>query len=159
MTVDNDTKYSGLEQAQAYVVPSYQFMLSRLEAVDSRLQTVVAFVATVTLAVPAMSRALQPAISFESAWFVSAVVLALATIALGSAVRLSGALSLVNPATVYAQWLHLSQWEFQRHALYYAGQHFEANGALVNRKARGVFVMTSLFLLELICLFVWIARA
>ena len=113
--VDNSTQYPGLAQAQAYVIPSYQFMLSRLEAVDSRLQTVVAFVATVTLAVPAMSRALQPTISFESAWFVSAIGLALATVALGSVVRLSGAMSLVNPNTVYEQWLHLSQWEFQRH--------------------------------------------
>ena len=106
-----------------------------------------------------MSRAIQPTLSFSSSWFVAAMGLAVLVIFLGSLIRLSGTLSLLDPMVVHNKWLHLSEWEFRQHALYFAGEDFDRNVRLVNRKARGVTAMTVLFFAELLCLFVWIGRA
>jgi hypothetical protein len=155
----NESNYPGVEGAQMFVIPSYQFMLSRLEAVDSRLHTLVAFVATVTLAIPTIGRALNSTASFTSAFFLLAIGLALLAIALGVVVRVRGAILLPDPLACYNEWHHLSKWEFQRDALYFAGQHYHANRDLIHRKAKGVFAMSLIFLAELACLLLWVLLA
>jgi hypothetical protein len=149
--------WPSVQGAQMFVIPSYQFMLSRLEAVDSRLHTLVSFVATVTLAVPAVGRSVNAAVAFRSHWFLAGMTAALLSVCIGFAMRVWGSLALPSPAKIYERTLHLSSWEFQRDTIFFAGQHFDANARLVNTKANGVLAMSMLFLAELACLFLWFA--
>ena len=66
-------QYPGVESAQAYILPSYEWMLTRIESADSRIQTLVAFVATTTLAVPTIGVSLRDGISLGSGWFLAAL--------------------------------------------------------------------------------------
>ena len=144
--------YPAVESAQVFVIPSYQWMVARAEAADSRIQTLLAFAATVTFAVTTLARNTA---SFQSAWFAAAIAIAALIAIIGMIARVSGALSLPNPQRFFEKWYHLSAFEFQKNALYFAGQHFQSNLTLVNRKSMAATVMTGLFLCEIACLVVW----
>lgn len=151
----NEQEWPGVAPAQAFVIPSYQWMVARFEAADSRLQTLLTFVATVTFAIPTVSRALRPDISLGSRWFVTALVLAAVITVVGVVARLSGVLTLASPKVIYQQSLGLTEWEFQRDALHFAGEHYEKNRRAVNRKAAAAAVMAVLFVGELASFFIW----
>jgi hypothetical protein len=159
LTETPENAWPAVEAAQVFVLPSYQWAIARVDAVDSRIQALMTFVATVTLGIPTLSRAFASAISFKTPWIIVAVVIAIAVVTDGMLGRTRGALSLVDPMSLYNTSLGLSKWEFQRDALYHAGKHLATNVALVEAKVAVLNRMTWLFLLELALLFVWIARA
>ncbi len=66
MSGDGEQEWAGTKPAQAYILPSYQWMLSRIEAADSRIHTLLTFVATVTFAVPTLGKAIRPDIPLGS---------------------------------------------------------------------------------------------
>jgi hypothetical protein len=150
-------KFPGVEPAQVFVVPSYTWMLSRVEAADSRLHTLTAFVATVTLAIPATSRAIDSSLTFNSGWFVFGVALAVASVAIGIFARVYGVIHIASPTLLFKRTLHLSKWEFQKDALYRAGEAFDHNRRLVEIKANAVLAMGVLFVVEVVSLLLWIA--
>jgi hypothetical protein len=156
---ENERTYPAVEQAQVFVLPSYQWMLTRIEAADSRIQALVALAATVAFAAPAIGKTIDPSISFRSRWLLGALGLALAVVTTGTIARLRGGLNLVNPSIVYDGWLHLSQWQFQRDALYWAGKHFDANAKLVHTKSTVLTGMTVTLALAVLMLAVWIVTA
>jgi hypothetical protein len=149
-------QYPGVEPAQAFILPSYQWAVTRLEAIDSRIQALVTACITVTLAIPAIRGAVHPAADFHSWWFVSAVIAAALTLVAGMVARSWGALSVLAPDLLYDKWLAYREWEFKKNALYWAGRHFLDNLSVINRKARVVTVMTVLLLTEAACLLVWL---
>lgn len=151
------TEWPGLAPAQHIVVPSYQWMLTRLEAVDGRIQTLMTLVSIVTIGLPAASRAVGSGRSFESVWFVLAMVLAAVSIGLGASARMRGFIVLPDPMVLYKTSLHLQEWEFQRDALYFAGEHFAKNRATVEGKHTALIWMTWTFFAELVCLLGWVA--
>lgn len=151
--------YPGVEFAYDFVIPSYEWILTRFEAVDSRIQTLQAFIATVTLGIPAISHRMYSKISFTSCWFVSAMALAVAAVVIGLIGRSWGAITLASPKMLYEHWLHKSSWDFKKDMVFFAGQHFEKSSNFVNRKSRLVTVMSVLFFVETLLLFVWIVAA
>jgi hypothetical protein len=154
-----EQQWPGIKPAQAFVLPSYQWMIARLEAADSRIQTLLTFVATATFAIPTVGHAVQPATSFSSPWFVAAMCSGLIIAIIGITARSWGAVMLLDIAKLWDDnWLKLSEWEFQKDVLYFAGRHFGANRRLVARKAHAVTAMTALFALELALLLIWAAR-
>src|SRR5690242_1570356 len=98
-------------------------MLSRLDAAESRISAMSAFVTTLTVALPALGRAIRPDISFASQWFAMSMFTALTIVALGLVARSRGRLLLPDPGRLYDTSLHLTTWEFQRDSLYFAGEH------------------------------------
>jgi hypothetical protein len=150
--------YPGIESAQAFILPSYQWLLTRLEAADSRLQALVTLTATVTLAAPALGKALHPNISFRGWAFVLAMILAALVVLGGIGFRVWGALVLPDPAVFYAKWREKTKLRFQADALYFAGQHLQSNTRLVARKAAAVTAFTGMFIGELALLFQWLAH-
>ena len=77
---------------------------------------------------------------------------------IGIVARSLGDVSVINPRRLYEKSLKLSEWEFKRDAIYYAGQCFDHNKALVNRKANLGQAMSGLLLLETMLLVLWISR-
>lgn len=100
--VENQERvWPGIASASQYVLPSYQWMLARYEAADSRIQTLLTFVTTITFAVPTLCRALRPELSLESPWFIKAVIMAVIAVTVGLVARLRGGLVLIAPMTLY----------------------------------------------------------
>ena len=93
--------------------------------------------------------------SFQSAWFVLALVAALLNLVVGTVARAWGRVKLLSLQTVWAEWLPYSEWEFKRSAVYWAGMHFEHNTGVVNKKGRIVLIMTVAFLVEAVLMFAW----
>ena len=153
----SEDTWPSVESAQMFIVPSYQWMITRVESADSRLQTLVAFVATITFAVPVLGAALSKGISLRSPWFLCALLVAVGIVVCGTVARSRGSLNLADPKKVYDRTLHLTKWEFQRDAIYFAGEHFNDNRTLIETKALMLTLMTGFFVLELILLAIWIA--
>jgi hypothetical protein len=87
---------------------------------------------------------------------VVAVIALLVTIVIGMVAREVGLLQLVSLETFYSKWLHYSEWEFKKNALYHAGKHLTHNRTLINRKGYAAAGMTVTFLIEIVALAMWI---
>ena len=152
----SETEWPSVRAAQSIVLPSYQWMLSRIESADGRLQTLVTFIATLALGVPAAVHSAGSTLSLTAGWFLTATALAVLAVVIGIVARSRGAVILPDPQSLYNTSLQLTEWEFQRDALFFAGKHFAKNKATVEAKSAAVSWMTILFLAELVCLFLWI---
>ncbi len=151
-----EEKWPGVPFAYDFVLPSYEWMLTRLEAIDGRIQGIQTFAATFTLGMPLIGKSVIEGIRFTSPWF----LLALATFALivvwSVAIRSYGHLHLVNPAIIYEDKLHYSEWQFKRSLLHWAGEHFTKNTKVINRKGHAGNWLSGLFLLEVALFLIWI---
>jgi hypothetical protein len=159
MTEDQSAVYPGVEWAYDYVVPSYTWMLTRLQAADTRIQAIQGFAVTFTFGVPAVARALNLSISFSAGRFYLAILCFALLMIIGTVAQARGSVKLANPALFYQNWLHFGAWEFKKAAVYWAGQHFEINGGLIQAKSRAAVAMTALFLVELVFLVAWLITA
>jgi hypothetical protein len=129
---------------------SYEVMLERLESVESRIQNLQTLIVTLTLAVPVFTVGILREVNFLSLWFIAGLFAFVAAMICGVAGRAYGLVTLVNPKVIYDNWLHFTEWEFKKNAIYFAGKHYEANASLVNTKGRFLTVMSLLFVLEIV---------
>jgi hypothetical protein len=151
-----EATWPGVHLAYEFVGLSYAWILQRLDAIDSRIQTLQAFAASVTLAAPILAASVIKDVDFRSPWFILALCVFVALVVVGAAARASGSVKLISPQVLYDQWLHYPEWEFKKNAVYWAGQHFDANRSLVNNKARAALGMTALLLIEVGLLLAWV---
>lgn len=129
-----EEKYPSVELAYPFAVSAYDVAQKRLDAVDSKLQTLMAVGVSLSLAVPAI--AVSKGIHFGSAWFIIASVFFLLAICVGLYARVVGNLRVINPMRIYNHMLHLSQTDFKAEAIYWAGRDFETNRDMIERKAK-----------------------
>jgi hypothetical protein len=154
MTSEKD--YPGVERAYDFVIPSYQWMMARYDSVDAKLQNAIAFVATITTTVPALSSLAGHKLNFRSQLFVWAIVLATVAVLIGMAGRAFGGLHLVDISKLYDEWLGSDDWEFKKDSIHYAAENFKRNLRLVNLKGHLASVVTLLFLVEMALLLTWL---
>ncbi|MEX2237279.1 MAG: hypothetical protein WEB00_07075 [Dehalococcoidia bacterium] len=150
-----DEQFPGVDRAYDFVLPSYQWALQRFEAIDSRLQTLQTFSATLTIASPVIVATVVDEPDFRSAWFGLAIASFVLLVATSALARAWGAITVANPAELDRAWLDYSENEFKRNAIYWAGQHFEANARVTYWKGWALNLMTALFLAEMLLLLVW----
>jgi hypothetical protein len=152
------SKWPSIEHAYGLVLPSYQWMLSRFEAADSRIQTLQTFIVSVTFGLVAVLKTISDDLQFNSLFFITAMGFALIALAVGAVGRSLGAPMLADPTVFYERWLHKSESEFKKDLLYFAGEHFTKNRSAILKKSRISLLMTLLFLVELGVLLFWIAH-
>ena len=102
--------------------------------------------------------AINKNVELASVWFIAAMVAAVLTLALGIAAKIvsgSSGIWFLSPASLYDRWLHYSEWEFKKNAIYWAGQHFNANVSRINIMGWILTGMIALFSIEVILLLVW----
>ena len=155
MASDEET-YPAVKFAYDFVQPSYGLMTARIEATVSRIQALMTFAATITLGFPVLGRAINPSISFGCAPFAVGLTFFIVLMILGVIARDVGDLKLVNPGRLYESSLHLSEWEFKRDAVFFAGESFTHNLALANHKANMGRSMSILLLAEVLMLLMWV---
>ena len=152
-----EDRWPSVPFAYDFVVPSYQLMATRLEAIDSRIQGIQTFAATLTLGVPIVGQSIRRDIHYTSAWFIGVLVVFASIVVLSFVARTRGHLQMASPRLIYERTLHLSEWEFKRDVMYMAGQHFDGNVALINQKGCVGNWLSALVLIETILAACWIA--
>lgn len=152
-------RYPSVPLAYELVPASYEMVIQRLDAVDQRIQTLQAFAATLTLAVPVVSSSIATDVDFASLWFVVAMIAFAGLLAIGLIARALWRVTLVSPKELYDGWLDLPEFDFKVGLIYEAGVHFERNTAVVYRKAVAANIMIGLFFLEAMLLVTWVAAS
>jgi hypothetical protein len=151
----NEIEYPGVELAYAIAVASYDSIVKRLDVMDGRIQTMLAFASTTTAVVPTVAKA--AGLSFRSWWLYSALGLFALQLIIGTYARLVGTIRLLKPAAFYDRWLAKSPWTFKKDLIYFAGQDFNANGKLLQTRWRLTVAISVIFFLEVGLLLAWIA--
>ena len=147
--------YPSVELVYPIAVASYDAALRRLDTIDGRLQTVLAFIVTTFAALASIANA--HGVSFHSRWFYVAAFLLAGSVAFGTHSRLAGKVKLLDPNLLYDHWLRQETWDFQKNFIAYAGDAFEANLSLVDRKWRSTVTLILIFCAQTVALLVWVA--
>ena len=155
--VVDESKWPAVARAYDFVIPSYQQLVNRYEAADGRLTQSITLVSTLLFGIPLFARTIRPDVSFKSPFFLVSIALLAASAIIGIAGRHRGRLRLVNPTHLYAEWLHLSEWEFKKDMVYFAGTDFTDNADAIEQKARLSALMNSLIITALMFVVVWLA--
>lgn len=148
-----------VEAAFAFVLPSYQMMLSRYEAADGRLNSLLGTIATLTLAAPLIAKSINPEINFVSWWFLLAMAAFLVSLVVGIRARVSGFITLPSPRLLYERHLSDPLPEFRRRQIQLAGKHFHKNADAIRGKGNVAIALTVLLGCEIALLVAWIARS
>lgn len=149
-TETEEKKYPGVDLAYPLALESYEWAAKRFDTLDSRIQTILGLGISLTLAVPIALSALK--LSINGRWFVAAAVLFVLALSLGTYARLMGKLTVITPEMLYQKWLHLSDWEFKKNLIFFAGEHFNKNRNLLEKRHRFAAAATFIFFLEVLAL-------
>ena len=152
---DAEREWPAVARAYDFVMPSYQWLVSRYESAEGRLTTLITIAATVMFGIPVFAKNLRPDISFSSFWFRAAILCLLAAGIAGVVGRVRGRVVLPNPKILYDH-LHESEWEFRKNAIYYAGEHFEANRRTIEWKHRLADLASGCLLLAALAAVAWL---
>jgi len=152
-----ELRYPSVEHAYDFVKPSYDWMVTRLEAINSKIQGLLTFAATITAAIPVIAKAIFNDANFHSVWFYLVIASFAFLVIVGVIGLRVGKIILLSPKILYDKCLHYPQWEFKRIVIYWAGEHLDENKKLVDKKASFRDVMTIALLVEILCICLWIA--
>jgi hypothetical protein len=147
--------FPSVELAYPIAVASYESIIKRIDALENRTQTMMAFAATLTVAIPAMTAG--RGLTFRSGWFITALVLFAVANVIGVVSRLRGDLLLLSPKVLFDNYLVCSDWEFKKETIFWAGNNFSHNNTLLLQRHRLVVWMNIIFSLEAVALAVWAA--
>jgi hypothetical protein len=147
-------EYPGVDLAYDLSISSYDSVIKRLDIIDGRLQTIMAFAATTTALVPTVAAA--RGITFHSILLYLAIASFGLQLIIGTYARLCGKVRMLNPAILYERWLGWEPWEFKKNFVYWAGEDFKENVRLVDKKWSLSLTISLLFFLEVALLVAWV---
>lgn len=155
----SESQYPSVGLAYEFVKPSYDWMLNRIEAMNSKIQGLLMLATAVTGGIPILTKAIFDSVDFQSVLFYGAMGLYILLVVIGTVGLSMGGVKLFHPKLLYEKWLSNSIWEFKKDAIYFAGQNFEDNKKIINAKSRLRNIMTILLLIELMIVISWISVA
>lgn len=154
-----EAQYPSVELAYEFVKPSYDWMLSRFETANNKIQNLLTFAASITAALPLFTKAIFDEVDFISGWFYGIVIVFVFLVIISTIGMRMGAITLVHPKILYNEWLHYSNWEFKKNMIFWAGEHLNANNKIIEKKCLLRDIMTILLLCEIIFAIFWITTA
>lgn len=155
--ISEEVKYPGVELAYDLAVDACDSIIKRLDVMDGRLQTILAFAATTTAIVPSVAN--SRGLTFRSNWLYAALSLFIVQLIIGTMSRSFGTLKLIRPRVLWDKWLKKDPWVFRKDFIYFAGQHFDHNAKLLKRRWWLMMIINFLFFIEVLLLILWIAQA
>ncbi len=155
--MDISSQYPSADLAYEFVKSSYDWMVTRVEAINGKIQGLLTLAGTITAVLPVIAKAIFNNINFSSLWFLGAIGAFIILAIIGVIGMTTGTIVLLNPKTLYDKYLHCSHWEFQQRILYWAGEHFKNNKALIDRKALFRNIMALALMSEIFSLICWMA--
>ena len=160
MAEDNGTgeerqEFPGLDLAYGMVQSSYDSVVNRLNAVESRIQAVMVFSVSFLLTAPLLVASSGVDITLASLPSYTAAALAGVNLIVGTVMRTWGDINLLGFHEVRNYWLELTDDEFKLEAVRWAAEHYQRNTKTVNCKGHAVSGMTVILLLEAASLTYW----
>ena len=153
---DPHSRCSTLELAYGLVLPSYEWALQRLDAIDARLRHIATLAASITAAVPLAMAAIVESVSFTP-WFVVGVAIGVVTLVLSTYAQTAGGLILLDPAKIRPK-LTMTPDEFRDYLLDHAGRHRATNGKVINARGHWAMGLSGLVAVEVGVLTVWVVQ-
>ena len=153
---DLHSRYPALELAYGLVLPSYEWALQRLDAIDARLRHIATLAASITAAVPLAMAAIDGSVSLTP-WFVVGAAIGVLTMVLSTYAQTAGVLILLDPAKIRPH-LTMTPDEFRDYLLDYAGRHQATNGKVINARGYWAMGLSVLVALEVGLFTVWVVQ-
>jgi len=155
-----EKKFPSVINSFEIALKSYDWAVQRSDAVDDGIDKLMAWTLSVTVGVVSITSTKINGVQlrFDSYWFYAAMILLAIIVLLGiwTKVRKKNSLILINPEIVYKKWTKENEWGFKKYALYWAGKHFIINQTMINKKGYVAGTMWFIFLIEILCLAMWI---
>jgi len=150
----NKATYPGVELAYPLAVNSYDVALKRFDAMDGRLQTILAFIVATSAIVPAV--AANRGLHFQSNYFYAAFACFIVAVIAGTVGRLFGRIKVLVPREAFNHWLHKPDWEFKMDFIDQAAIDFEINATMIERKWQCSIAITLLFFVQTALAAAWV---
>jgi len=154
--IETDTPETpGVQLSYEFVIPSYEWAISRRDAANSRIQHLMIFAVSITgaaavIAEPLGRSALSVPFGLAAACFLVAMVMGWYDLSRDTTLRL------VTPSVLYAGWRDCSEAEFKNAMLKVAGSNFDKNIKGIGETAKRELWMSSLLAIEAIFLVMWL---
>ncbi len=151
--VPDEKTYPSVGIAYELAIKSYDWVIKRLELMDDRIDKLIALMTGISLALISYNKT-----DFQNCFFyylISAYIVA--TIA-GLKGKHSGQVKIVSPTKLFSQWLHFSQWEFKKNAIYKAGEDYDSMSKTLASKNRWFVTAIIFYMIEIILLTLWITH-
>jgi hypothetical protein len=145
-----NNKQESIDLSYLIAVESYEWAAKRYDSMDSRIQSILGLGMTLTLAAPIGFSALR--LSVNHGWFIAAAIFFILALCAGTIARFLGSLIVLSPRVLYEKWLKLSEYEFKKKLILYAGRHLDKAARVVLIKHRFLIAVAVMFLLEVLCL-------
>ena len=152
---NNPGNYPSVHLAYPVAIEAYEWAVRRLDALDSRIQTILTLGASLTIAAPVALAALD--INPRPIWILAAMGLFLIALFTGTHARLTGELVLLSPKTLHDEWLSFDEETFKRYLVFFSGKHLEKNRRLIMKRHKLLVAVTLLLFLEAVCLAIAVA--
>ena len=143
-----------LALAYDYVMPSYDEVVVRHNAIQARLATLAIIAAPLTLAIPVLKE-VKLDIDLASLAFVLAFLCGAVVVSLGLCLSNTTKLLRIDPTALRA-FAKVAPERFQHEMLYWAGENFASNKRALDRLVRILRCLHVLFLSEIVLLSVWL---
>lgn len=158
----NPKEYPSLEIAYELTVPSHDWAIRRFEATNRRIDNLMTFIITVTLAIGASAIAIagssdKPVNLFPDQTGYVAISSFFITIFAGMYIRQVGKLAILDLMVLYRSHIKLPKEQFRGHVLFQAGKNLSENQCLIDRKSWGATIMIVLFLVEITSAALWVS--
>jgi hypothetical protein len=147
-------KYPSTELAYEFVQFSYNVAISRLQAIDSKIQGLLTSATAITVAVPVFAKAIG--VGFSSRWFYMAVVAYIMLVVIGVSGMRIGKVKVIDLKKLYNQWLQKDIWQFKKDGIFFAGEDFDDNKRLIDKKSLFRDIMAVVLLGEILCIVRWV---
>lgn len=156
-----EKKYPSVPLAYDLAIKSYDWVYRRSEIIDDKIEKLIAWATGLNLAFVAFIGNLvrgNTVINYYSIWLYIAIVLFVVGTTSGMMAKLKGSMKTIDPSMLVNGWLHQSEWEFKKNALYRASEDHGFNKKYVNKKGRIATIAAFSFFVEAIVLAIWLIR-
>jgi len=158
-TIPLEVNYPSIAVAYDIAIKSYDWCLNRSNAIDDTIDKLLAWISSLTIAIPTFVYGQHIKTGFNSTWFKVALTFAAASIIAGVTTKIVGSLKLISPQRLYDKHLHKPELVFKMNMIYRAGSAFNHNQSLVNHKGYFSILMIICFVCEIAALWLWITAA
>ncbi|MCB0721518.1 MAG: hypothetical protein KDC42_04355 [Ignavibacteriae bacterium] len=133
--MESEQKYPSIDLGYDIALRSYDWIINRWEAQQSRIENFINWATIINLAlITVLFGNFFSKLMFTDWLFYITVFLFLGVTILSIWVKSSGNLMLIIPKHIYNMYLHLSEYDFKENIVYYSVDHFEKNIKSISRR-------------------------
>lgn len=149
-----DPDRDAVNETYAFVVPSAEWAMQRMSAVDSRLQQILTVTGTLTVLAPAAGAGLGR--SFEDPLGLIAILLGVGIIASGLKVMTMGGFQVLTVDAMHRRHMHKNPRKFRRDVIAAAAKIQRANHAEIRRRGKASAQLGTALAVQALLVVLWL---